>query len=505
MRGVDEKSNYTFSGPMRYENYPEYLEKTKKNVQISIELSSHCNFHCYYCQYPNMKRKKEHIEDKMFYHLADQLQDTDRKAVGVNWAGESTLHPKFIEYATYLNDMGLKIAMPSNGSRLSSDLFKVDFAWIQIYLDKSAEDFKRRSNLDYDTHVKRILKFAREWLTNDSSLMLKLWLQKTKADVEDSRNLLAKYDFLKWFIGELGLTEKIELDFSNRTIGTYTKSNGGVLQFGQMPILSGGIFPVTDDNPAAEFDHEDDAHGFCDSAWKHTKVTVDGRLTLCCQSLEGKTIFSKAEDIWKKSIMDIWEHDEEVERYRAAMLKGDLLYDVCRKCLDAFPRRELYHPHHVTFEKTAPPYTLGKQISFDISGAGDSYTGKGFAPPTNLTWTMLSQAQMVLNVKDMPKKGDLILDIDAVARLANDGSDRDFFEIFVNGKKVAQLQVSDGKLEKYQARIERSCVGDDGLVKVDFVMSNHPPDFLPMNFNNITRMGLQTLTLGSSEVSMTSR
>ena len=51
-------ANTNFKGFMRNGDYPEYLERTKANVQVSIELTSVCNFHCYYCQYPHLKRNK---------------------------------------------------------------------------------------------------------------------------------------------------------------------------------------------------------------------------------------------------------------------------------------------------------------------------------------------------------------------------------------------------------------------------------------------------------------
>lgn len=482
-----------FKGLMRYDDYPDYLSRTKENVQVSIELASVCNFHCYYCQYPQMERKKELITDKMFYHLADQLKDIGKNAVGVNWAGESTLHPKFIEYTKYLNNMGLKIALPTNGSKLSSKLFEVDFAWIQLYLDKSAEDFKKRSNMSYEKHINRILDFTKEWLRNDSKVRLRYWIQKTKTDTLDSANLLAKYDFLKWFVSQLGLTDKLQLDFSNRVIAEFKKTNGGVLQIGQMPILSGGIFPVTDDNPAAEFNHQNRGFGFCDSAWKHTKVTNDGRLTLCCQALEGKTIFSEPEEIWKKSIKDIWLNHEEVERFRSHMLRGELIYDVCRQCLDAFPNRELYHPHHLLYEKKVQKYSFGEVIQLDSNGTGDKYAVRGFAPPINLTWTMSPRATLSMSIDNMPASPNWVLAFKAVARKAADGSDREFFELFINGKKIGEHPIIHQQLHEYVFPLNGAIVGEGDVVNIEFIVSDREASFLPMNPANMPRIGLQSL------------
>lgn len=492
-------TNTNFKGLMRYEDYPSYLERTKERVQVSIELSSVCNFHCYYCQYPKMKRPKEMITDKMFYHLADQLKDTVKGgAVGVNWAGESTLHPKFLEYASYLNRMGFKIGLPTNGSRLDKKMFAVDFAWIQVYLDKSAEDFSKRSKINYEEHIGRILSFTKEWMQNNSAVRLRYWIQKTKNDAFNPTRLQAKYDFLKWFAAELGLRDQLEFDFSNRVIAEYKKSNGAILQFGQMPILSGGIFPVTEDNPAVDFHHKNRNFGFCDSAWKHTKVTTDGRLTLCCQALEGATIFSQPEEIWKKSIKDIWLHHEEIERYRSHMLRGELIYDVCRRCLDAFPNRELYHPHHLLYQKNIAKYSFGDVIRFDSKGNGDQYVLRGFAPPSHLTCSVSPQATLSMIIEKIPAHSKWKLVVKGVAREAADGSDRNFFEIFVNGKKVATHPIVPKKLHEYVTEFEGNGIGDGQTVNIEFIMSDRKASFLPIAFANLPSIGLQTMRIGLS-------
>jgi MoaA/NifB/PqqE/SkfB family radical SAM enzyme len=435
----------------------------------------------------------------MFYHLADQLQDMTKGAIGVNWAGESTLHPKFIEYAKYLNKKGFKIALPTNGSMLSNALFQVDLAWIQVYLDKSTEDFARRSTLNYEQHINRILNFTKEWMRNSSTFRLRYFIQKTKKDAQNEANLQAKYDFLKKFAAELGLADKIKFDFSNRVIAEHKKTNGAVLQFGQMPILSGGIFPSTEDNPAVDFQHKNRNFGSCDSAWKHTKITNDGCLTLCCQALEGKTIFSKPEEIWKRSIKDLWLHHEEVERYRSHMIRGELIYDVCRQCLDAFPARELYHPHHLIYEKQVPMYTFGDVVRFDSNNTGDKYARHGFAPPTHLTWSISSHATLSMKIEKAPFDQNWKLVIMAVVWEALDHSDRNFFEILINGKKVSQHSIVHRKLHQYVAEFSGAMINAEQSVNIEFVMSDRPAGFLPISPANMPRIGLQSIVISSAD------
>lgn len=59
----------SFVGLASNSDYFEYLEKCKQLPGISIELSSICNFHCYYCNHPKLKRKKEFINHFVFASL----------------------------------------------------------------------------------------------------------------------------------------------------------------------------------------------------------------------------------------------------------------------------------------------------------------------------------------------------------------------------------------------------------------------------------------------------
>jgi sulfatase maturation enzyme AslB (radical SAM superfamily) len=53
--------------------YRKFLEEVcQENPQIFIELSSICNFNCFYCESPNHSRKAQ-MDDDLFYQVLDQV------------------------------------------------------------------------------------------------------------------------------------------------------------------------------------------------------------------------------------------------------------------------------------------------------------------------------------------------------------------------------------------------------------------------------------------------
>lgn len=485
----------SFVGLASKSDYFDYLEKCKQIPGISIELSSICNFHCYYCNHPKLKRKKEFVSDKMFYFMVDQVLDACRGAIGVNWAGEATLHPKFFEYCKYINDRGIKVALPTNGSTLSTRFLDVDFSWIQIYLDICQESFSRRGNGDYTAHMARIKNFTKAWLASGSTALLRYFVPTPKTEVGESAQADTRSQFVYSFLHDVGLPVD-SVDFGSRIIYSYTKPSGGTLRLGQMPIISGGIFPVTPDNPAPSFNHMSRDHGFCDSCWKSFKLTVDGRMTLCCQALEGSTIFSKPEDIRKNSILDVWRHHPEIERFRENMKVGKLIYNCCKECLDVFPRRELYHPGALAYSKQVPDYSLGQILTAqDIIDSG--YAQSGFSPliVSSQAWTMAPSGSIKLNANGINPSSQYILRIEGVFRSAADNSDRKYIELFVNNELLTTIAPNDGSLNTYEIQVDGVLLSRCSPVEIQVKTSMRPEHYLALVPANLPRHGIKNMVL----------
>ena len=90
---------------------------------VQIEMTNHCNRHCVYCGNPIMKRPKGFISDTTIERciwLLKQIRQTD--SVGLHHFGESTLHPKLVDYIKRFNEEGITPFLNTNGDFLTDDL-----------------------------------------------------------------------------------------------------------------------------------------------------------------------------------------------------------------------------------------------------------------------------------------------------------------------------------------------------------------------------------------------
>jgi len=95
-----------------------------------IEITSRCNLKCVYCTHPNMPRVKEDMSERIFdraltwvdhFYRVAGTQDSEVNLAGI---GESTIHPKLVEFVaeTRRRFPGARILFASNGLVLDEDL-----------------------------------------------------------------------------------------------------------------------------------------------------------------------------------------------------------------------------------------------------------------------------------------------------------------------------------------------------------------------------------------------
>lgn len=104
------------------------VSKAIKQIH-QIEVTSRCNLRCVYCPSPNLGRPKVDITDQQFeaaieWTLYYQRQGTQGE-LNLAGIGESTLHPKFVEYVKYARGiLGPKqrLLIATNGLLLTDEL-----------------------------------------------------------------------------------------------------------------------------------------------------------------------------------------------------------------------------------------------------------------------------------------------------------------------------------------------------------------------------------------------
>ena len=109
----------------------------KKYSRVYVEITNVCNRNCSFC--PGTKRKREFITPDNFKTVCKKLLGvTDY--VYLHVMGEPLLHPELPALIRIASDMGLKVAITTNGTLLSSvgqsiiesAIYKVNISFIMF-------------------------------------------------------------------------------------------------------------------------------------------------------------------------------------------------------------------------------------------------------------------------------------------------------------------------------------------------------------------------------------
>lgn len=352
------KDSPKFHGDMEFDEYIEYLDKCKQHPQMLVEISSVCNFKCFYCNSVNSTRKG-FMSDDVFYRILEQASDITSQPLRLHLDGEPMLHKKFFEYGKAINSNGHSIELASNGSLLKTDYVDLDMG-VHINLSTSPEELARRTSISFEKYINTLVSYLKAWCRSDSRQCLNFNVYLTRAERTSKQLGEEKLSFVKEFLAKAEIPEDINIESDTPFVFVYRKDNNAVLRVNRSVVVSGGLYP---DSENIQFDSGiDPAFGFCDSPWKRIAILASGQVVYCCIDLYGSLAYTEPEEIFHKSLRQLWLEDERIESVRSRIMNGQIDHSTCRKCLDRLPYRELYTGYQPPFR---PFETWGHNTVFD--------------------------------------------------------------------------------------------------------------------------------------------
>src|SRR6185436_7924093 len=92
---------------------------------LNLELASACNFDCSYCPEHKMTLKKSLMEFDLAISLLDQIKEMNlTQEINFYHMGESLLHKRALEIFAHAKDLGFRVKLNTNGSRLTPEMRK---------------------------------------------------------------------------------------------------------------------------------------------------------------------------------------------------------------------------------------------------------------------------------------------------------------------------------------------------------------------------------------------
>ncbi|MGC4061476.1 MAG: radical SAM protein [Aquabacterium sp.] len=102
---------------------------------VQIELTTICNFACFYCAGRDMPQR--HMDMAVFQRIIDQLPPASNGIVTVSLQGEGepTLHPRFWDMVDAVRAMGHQTYTITNGTRVDTALFEAGLSSVGVSID----------------------------------------------------------------------------------------------------------------------------------------------------------------------------------------------------------------------------------------------------------------------------------------------------------------------------------------------------------------------------------
>lgn len=269
---------------------------------VKIELSGACNLQCNYCWNKFSPRKKL-ISEEDFKYAIDQVAEMGIEEVGLLYLGESTLHPKLIDFIKYTKSKGIPyVFLTSNGLLIKDKLMKEmahsgldSLKWSCNHPNK--EEYLKETGIDGFNILLDNMKAFYEY-REENHLPIMLYASTAVYDVNNISEEIKEFVNTKLMPY---IDEHYYFDLTNQ---------GGLVKY----KFEGSICNKAKDLP-------------CPRLWNNSYISSDMKMMCCCGGFTDDFIVG---DLKKNTFKKIW-NGEPYKLLRQKHLDGDLSNCVCTK------------------------------------------------------------------------------------------------------------------------------------------------------------------------------
>jgi radical SAM protein with 4Fe4S-binding SPASM domain len=116
--------------------------------RFSVEITNRCNYKCIMCPRTQMTRPETDMDELLFKKIIDDISENGASMIDLYRLGESTIHPKFGEYLSYVDEK-----IPHLNTSLFSNAGSLDIKKLKRIMESTLTLFSVSVNaLDRDTY-----------------------------------------------------------------------------------------------------------------------------------------------------------------------------------------------------------------------------------------------------------------------------------------------------------------------------------------------------------------
>lgn len=259
---------------------------TPQLKSVGIELSNCCNLKCKMCTAQQINKdelnvKRGFMSFSLFKKIIDECVKLGIYRIGLNYSGESLLHPEIIRILKYVGSFDKLICgLNTNGDLLTSEIKDAIVENCKGTIGISIEGFKNthesiRIGSKYDILERNIKSFVEQRnKMPDDRPQIKLNLTKS---TQSSTEINKFIDYWLELVDYVQINECYDEEYRAKTFNIYTKR---VLEKERLP---------------------------CRDPFQYLAILWDGRVTICCNDL--RQIGLPHLNALEMSIKEVWKSD----------------------------------------------------------------------------------------------------------------------------------------------------------------------------------------------------
>lgn len=284
-------------------------------ILLEVGISGACNHRCVFCCVRHMEHKPTYIATERLLDQFFDLQKKGLKSVLFAGNGEPTLHRDFVEIVNRTKEMGIDVALSTNGVLFTPDKIEAclaAFSWIRFSISAGTEVTYKKIHCGKDGDLQRVfdnIQYTAEY-KKKKQLKTVLGVQIVMTpETEDEIIILAKK------VKELGADL-----FTVKTVGYTSLStqykdvvsdvvrNKSELMEQQLTELSDENFTAIYRGKRAQAMVTERGYKECHAAPFYGCIDSDGIVYPCCNLLGVPEM--ALGNIYEKSFIDIWKGEQ---------------------------------------------------------------------------------------------------------------------------------------------------------------------------------------------------